>query len=354
MSIHHVLIVDDKLDVRRVLRSGLESQGDLFSVVDVPSAEEALLVISRQPIDLLVVDIQLAGMSGLELLEKVNHRNPDCKVILITGLTDPEIRKEAAEAEADALLFKPIELDDFLKAVINCLGLGEITPPEAVESPVEGAQALSVDDLSTRLLQLRADLGVKAVVLLDDRGRIRAHAGDSLASLLEPALVPALMGALSTSAEVSQAIGVSSPEDLLFFAGSHYDVYLSHVGRSFAILVISEADVESITPTAVLRHVRPLVNHLILLLSELDESSTGLESGGLDFKANEAEDGGQHGDIDLDEVFGEATKKEFSTGELSDFWDAAIEQHDIKPASGPGALSYEQARKMGLAPDEDS
>ena len=175
MAVNHVLIIDDQLDVRRVLRSALESQGEIFSVVDVPSAEEALLVISRQAIDLLVVDIQLAGMSGLELLDKVNRRNPDSKVILITGLTDPEIRQEAAQSDADALLFKPIELDDFLKNVTDCLGLGEITPPGPFESPAEEAGEISVDDLSTRLLQLRADLGVKSVVLLDDRGRIRAR-----------------------------------------------------------------------------------------------------------------------------------------------------------------------------------
>ena len=354
MAVNHVLIIDDQLDVRRVLRSALESQGEIFSVVDVPSAEEALLVISRQAIDLLVVDIQLAGMSGLELLDKVNHRNPDSKVILITGLTDPEIRQEAAQSDADALLFKPIELDDFLKNVTDCLGLGEITPPGPFESPAEEAGEISVDDLSTRLLQLRADLGVKSVVLLDDRGRIRAHAGDSLTSLLEPNLVPSLMAALSTGAEVSRAIGVRSPEDLLFFAGTSYDVYLSHVGRSFAILIISEADIESITPTAVLRHVRPLVNHLILLLADLDKSSSDPAGERTDPEQAEPEGDDQEGGIDLDTVFSEAAKGEFSPDEVSDFWDTAVEQHEPKPASGPGALSYEQARKMGLAPDEES
>jgi CheY-like chemotaxis protein len=354
MAVNHILIVDDQLDVRRVLRSGLESQGEIFSVVDVPSAEEALLVIARQPIDLLVVDIRLAGMSGLELLDKVNRRNPDSKVVLITGLTDPEIRQEAAQSDADALLFKPIDQDDFLRTVADCLGLGEITPPETIESSIEEVDQISVDDLSTRLLQLRADLGVKSVVLLDDHGQIRAHAGDSLNSLLEPTLVPSLMAALSTGAEVSRVIGVSSPEDLFFFAGTHYDVYLSHVGQSFAILIVSEADIESITPTAVLRHVRPLVNHLILLLAELDASSLDTLGEVVDLSKAETASDDQERAIDLDAVFTEATKKEFGPGEVSDFWDTAVEQHDVKPASGTGELSYEQARRLGLTPDEES
>ena len=329
MAVKQILIVDDQLDVRRVLRSGLESQEGLFSVVDVPSAEEALLVIARQPIDLLVVDIHLAGMSGLELLEKVNRRNPESKVILITGLTDPEVRQEAAESDADALLFKPIELDIFLRNVAVCLGLGEITAPEPDESPSEATEELSVDDLSTRLLQLRADLGIKSVVLLDDRGRVRAHAGDSLTSLLEPTLVPSLMAALSTGVEVSRAIGVSSPEDLYFFAGAQYDVYLSHVGRSFAILIISEANIEAITPTAVLRHVRPLVNHLILLLAELDDSPSDTVDELADSKDVDPESDDQDGAIDLDAVFSEANQNEFSPDEVSDFWNTAVEQHEV-------------------------
>ncbi len=83
----HVLIVDDQRDARSVLRAGLETLESRLKITDVPSGEEAILVIASQPIDLLVADIRLPGISGLELKERARMRNPDLKVILITGVT---------------------------------------------------------------------------------------------------------------------------------------------------------------------------------------------------------------------------------------------------------------------------
>ena len=83
-----------------MLRSGLESLGSVVKVTDIPSGEEAILVSSRQHFDLLVADVRLAGMSGLELMQKARQRNSDLKVILITGLTDPEVRRLVAGAGA--------------------------------------------------------------------------------------------------------------------------------------------------------------------------------------------------------------------------------------------------------------
>jgi len=83
MNTYHVLIVEDHWDVRRVLRSGLESLEREITIVDVPSGEEALLVSTHLPIDLLVADIRLAGMTGLELQRIVRHRNPDAKIIMV-------------------------------------------------------------------------------------------------------------------------------------------------------------------------------------------------------------------------------------------------------------------------------
>ena len=126
----HVLIVDDQRDARSVLRAGLETLETRLKVTDVPSGEEAILVIASQPIDLLVADIRLPGITGLELKERARMRNPELKVILITGVTDPRIREKVARAGAEAFFYKPVEMGDFLDAVERCLGLkGEVRQP---------------------------------------------------------------------------------------------------------------------------------------------------------------------------------------------------------------------------------
>jgi DNA-binding NtrC family response regulator len=97
-----ILIVDDQHEVRRMLRAGIETLDPEFQVLDLPSAEESLVVISMQPVDLLVTDIRLPGISGLELMQKIRKRNPGLKVIVITGLLDPDLLSQVKQAGAEA------------------------------------------------------------------------------------------------------------------------------------------------------------------------------------------------------------------------------------------------------------
>ena len=76
MAAHRILIVDDQHEVRRMLSTSLRTLGPEIEVVDVPSGEEALLVASRRPVDLLISDVRLPGLSGLELMARVHKRNP--------------------------------------------------------------------------------------------------------------------------------------------------------------------------------------------------------------------------------------------------------------------------------------
>jgi DNA-binding NtrC family response regulator len=124
-----ILIVDDQHEVRRMLRAGIETLDPEFQVLDLPSAEESLVVISMQPVDLLVTDIRLPGISGLELMQKIRKRNPGLKVIVITGLLDPDLLSQVKQAGAEAFFTKPIQMTAFLDAVGQALdlkGLGDL------------------------------------------------------------------------------------------------------------------------------------------------------------------------------------------------------------------------------------
>ncbi|MDH5508278.1 MAG: response regulator, partial [Anaerolineae bacterium] len=79
MAGYTILIVDDQREVSRVLRSGLESLDADFAIKELLSGEEALLEI-KSGVDLLVSDLKLPGISGMELMEKFRAQNPDIKV----------------------------------------------------------------------------------------------------------------------------------------------------------------------------------------------------------------------------------------------------------------------------------
>ena len=88
MAGYRVLVVDDQKDIRRLLATALRSVGSTWDIIEVPSAEEAMVVAMRRPVELLITYIALPGISGLELVKKFGSRFSNSKIILITGMTD--------------------------------------------------------------------------------------------------------------------------------------------------------------------------------------------------------------------------------------------------------------------------
>src|SRR5512146_3240026 len=133
-----ILIVDDAIDLGRLLQDALKTVHPDIPISVVPSAEEALLESTRFTIDVLVADIRLPGMTGLDLVRKIRVRQPNVKVILMTGLRpDDRLFKQKDEAAPDIFLRKPIMTPDFLAAVDQLLGEPPGTP--AVEKPTQPA-----------------------------------------------------------------------------------------------------------------------------------------------------------------------------------------------------------------------
>jgi CheY-like chemotaxis protein len=109
-----VLVVDDELDVADLFRQQFrrELRAGLFVMEFAYSAREALVRIMR-PSDinliLLLSDINMPGMTGLELLPKVHEMRPDVPVVMITAYGDEDTRARALKAGAAGFLTKPID-----------------------------------------------------------------------------------------------------------------------------------------------------------------------------------------------------------------------------------------------------
>ena len=109
-----VLVVDDEPDVealfRQQFRRDLRSQR--FVMDFAISAADALARIAgtiEQSLILILSDINMPGMTGLEMLPKVREMRPDVPVIMITAYGDPETKRKAIEGGAEGLLTKPID-----------------------------------------------------------------------------------------------------------------------------------------------------------------------------------------------------------------------------------------------------
>ena len=110
------LIVDDETRFATFLRKALEAEG-LGEVATASSAEEALSSLRESRIDLVVTDLKMGGMSGLELLAEVKRMSGGTDVILMTAFADVETAREALKRGALDYLVKPFDNDELVSLV---------------------------------------------------------------------------------------------------------------------------------------------------------------------------------------------------------------------------------------------
>jgi CheY-like chemotaxis protein len=110
-----VLVVDDDPDLRAIVRDGLESLG--CGVLLADGGVTALEILAEHPVDLLMVDVKMDGMDGLELIRRARGVRPRLKALVMTGGAEmPEVA-----AGATATLRKPFRIDDLAQEIARLL-----------------------------------------------------------------------------------------------------------------------------------------------------------------------------------------------------------------------------------------
>ncbi|MDB6020346.1 MAG: two component, sigma54 specific, transcriptional regulator, Fis family [Pedosphaera sp.] len=120
-----ILIVDDDPGQRSLLNSFLTSQGLNTTVVD--SGERALAVLRAEEINMMISDVRMPGMSGLETLRQARKEHAHLPILLVTAYTDVRDAVNAIRDGAVDYLAKPIDLDQLLAAVRKATGLSRQT-----------------------------------------------------------------------------------------------------------------------------------------------------------------------------------------------------------------------------------
>ena len=234
---YSILIVDDQREVQRMLENALETLGQRFIITGVPSAEEALLEARLSQVDLLVTDIRLPGMSGLELYTRIRVLRPQVSTILLTGVQDEEILEHAARTGADAFFTKPIDLADFLDAVVRILRIEARGPlPKIPPEPEGAAPEDAAGSLSDRVVRLRQDLPAEAVLLVDEDGHVLVRAGALEDTELESRLLDSLSGVFQAGAQITRLMNGRQTDSVLRFAGEHTGLIFIPLGDSHGLV----------------------------------------------------------------------------------------------------------------------
>lgn len=126
-----ILVVDDDVGQRSLLGSFLESQG--FTIVTAESGEEAIEKLAGEDFHLLISDVRMPGMSGLELFKTVRETSATLPVLLVTAYADVRDAVAAVRDGVANYLEKPIDLDELLATVNQFINTGEDSQVVAVD-----------------------------------------------------------------------------------------------------------------------------------------------------------------------------------------------------------------------------
>jgi two-component system KDP operon response regulator KdpE len=106
-----VLVIDDEPPIRKLLRMGLGTQG--HEVLEAPSAKAGLAMLAQDP-DLIILDLGLPDMQGLDLLRMIRARNESVPIVVLSSRGDEAGKVEALDLGADDYVTKPFGMDELL------------------------------------------------------------------------------------------------------------------------------------------------------------------------------------------------------------------------------------------------
>jgi CheY-like chemotaxis protein len=341
MSAPRILLVDDQRQVIRMLRSSLEFSGRDYTVIDVPSGEEALLELARSAVDVVVTDLRLPGMSGLELLSRARQLNPEARAILLTGQSTEDIQYQAQALGVVAFLRKPLSTSYFLEAVERAVELAGTfgSPVEVLEEEKPG--------LSGLLEGVRRSVGARAALLLALEGEIIIKAGDLGDLEVEP-VIPSLTTIFSAGITSSTLLGSLLPSNLQHIDGETHQFYMLNIGVFYALVLVCEGRSKEGQLEAVRRHGELAANDLLAALSKMgvpEPSAPELAPQEAAEAAAPAAEGvagpGESANLGL----GAAVPVKADAADA--FWQQAASE-DKPPAGGGEVMTYDEARRRGI------
>jgi nitrogen regulation protein NR(I) len=142
MAVAHILIVDDENNIRRVLAAMLKREG--YEVTTAADGEQALAVMQKQPVSVVVTDLVMPRVGGMDLLKRVVADWPDVPVILITAHGSVDSAVAALKAGAFDYVTKPFDQEELKKVIEKAARAHDLerqnvhAPAEATGSPLVG------------------------------------------------------------------------------------------------------------------------------------------------------------------------------------------------------------------------
>ncbi len=154
-----IVIADDHQMFIDGIRSLLKKETQLHFVHEALNGLDAFTYIQKNPVDLLITDISMPGMSGTELTKKIKNEFPGIKVLVLTMFNDPAIINEILQSEAEGYILKNTGKQELLAAINKIMDDGTFYSNEVMrhmlnQSRKKNESVAQKEDLTTRELEI--------------------------------------------------------------------------------------------------------------------------------------------------------------------------------------------------------
>jgi len=176
-NLKKVLIVDDEETLTWSMARSLSKDKDNYEVLIANNGREALNFLEKNKIDLVISDIRMPDINGLDLLVRIKKEYPQTKVIIMTAYGSADVQKEANQRGSLYYVEKPFEISDLRKIIIDLIG-----KKKGFRGKVFGLQLTDIiqinclSRLTTALIITRN--GEKGVIYLNEGEIIHAECGE--------------------------------------------------------------------------------------------------------------------------------------------------------------------------------
>jgi two-component system chemotaxis response regulator CheB len=176
-NLKKVLIVDDEETLTWSMARSLSKDKDNYEVLIANNGGEALNFLEKNKIDLVISDIRMPDINGLDLLVKIKKEYPQTKVIIMTAYGSADVQKEANQRGSLYYVEKPFEISDLRKIIIDLIG-----KKKGFRGKVFGLQLTDIIQINclsrlTTALIITRD-GEKGVIYLNEGEIIHAECGE--------------------------------------------------------------------------------------------------------------------------------------------------------------------------------
>lgn len=238
---NRILVVDDSPQISKALSDLLTTSG--YAVRTAPSGERALQILESATFDLIITDLKMTGMSGIDLARAVQERTPGVSVVILTGFGDMDSVINAFRLGVADYLKKPFSIDEVMSVVEREIAKSQSRQVAPAARPAEKPPRLYIfqqrdlDQIETVLSRLRAQATAESAMLVEQAGYVIAAKGLSSAVEVEP-LSDLIASSRSTSASLASLLGESQDFSTSYMEGQRVSVYTTSLGRGLYLVVI--------------------------------------------------------------------------------------------------------------------